>query len=129
MSERDVPAFYPDFQNADNFKAWDGSPQAEAWRIAQEERDRAVLTAAGYLRRAGGDDIGGLMATLYSMNDDEIMDVVHEGQEQVEAFSQSSARHALECFIVHLMNVSPGAYEPVMKSIPDSARRYIESLV
>src|SRR3712207_6230948 len=39
---RTVPAYYPDFADADNWRAWDDSAQAEAWANLRDFRDMCI---------------------------------------------------------------------------------------
>ncbi len=88
--ERYVPAFYPDFADADRWKTWDGSAYAEIWAAVQALRAEAIVTSAVMLARGGqvGDigtvDVGGLAATLWAMRDDEVMQILHANYEEIE---------------------------------------------
>jgi hypothetical protein len=55
--ERPVPAFYPEFTDADQWRRWDGSEQAEAWAQLMESREAAILASVGDL---AGADIEGI---------------------------------------------------------------------
>ena len=81
--ERTVPAFYPDFTNADQFRRWDGSEQAEAWaRLLMEVRDAAILASIGDLADVGieGTDYAGLIALLWNLDEDEAAEFVRQRQ-------------------------------------------------
>lgn len=88
--ERYVPAFYPDFANADRWKTWDGSAYAEIWVAVQALRVEAIVTSAVMLTRGGqvGDignvDIGGLAATLWTINDEEVMRILYDYHDEIE---------------------------------------------
>src|ERR687898_1766064 len=79
--ERTVPAFYPDFTNADQFRRWDGSEQAEAWaRLLMEVRDAAILASIEDLADVGieGTDYAGLVALLWNLDEDEAAEFVRQ---------------------------------------------------
>jgi len=46
-----VPAFYPNPQNPEAWKPWDGSEDAWMWKGAMDFRDDAEITAAAYFYR------------------------------------------------------------------------------
>jgi hypothetical protein len=75
---RTVPAFYPDFTNADHWTRWDGSEQAEAWARLMESREAAILASVGELAGAGvvGTDYAGVIAALWSLDEDEAAEFV-----------------------------------------------------
>ena len=76
--KRIVPAFYPDFTNADNWKRWDGSERAEAWARLVASREAAILASVGELAGADveGTDYTGLIATLWNLDKDEAAEFV-----------------------------------------------------
>lgn len=76
--KRIVPAFYPDFTNADNWKRWDGSERAEAWARLVASREAAILASVGELAGAGveGTDYTGLIAALWNLDEDEAAEFV-----------------------------------------------------
>ena len=80
--ERTVPAFYPDFTNADQFRRWDGSEQAEAWARLMEVRDAAILASMGDFADVGieGTDYAGLIALLWNLDEDEAAEFVRQRQ-------------------------------------------------
>ena len=79
---RTVPAWYPDFTNADQWTRWDGSEQAEAWARLVESREAAILASVGDL--AGADvksvDYVGLIAALWNLDEDEAAEFVQRRQ-------------------------------------------------
>lgn len=80
---RTVPAFYPEFADAEQFRRWDGSEQAEAWARLMEARDAAILASVGALVGAGveGTDHAGVIALLWNLEGDEAAEFVrrHRG--------------------------------------------------
>ena len=80
--ERPVPAFYPEFTDADQFRRWDGSDQAEAWARLMEAREAAILASIGELAGAGveGTDYTGLIALLWNLDEDEAAEFVRQRQ-------------------------------------------------
>jgi hypothetical protein len=80
--ERAVPAFYPDFADADNWRPWEGSEQAEAWATLQRFRDECIAASMGEL--AGTDfrpiDYTGLLAALWGIDEDEAKRILLERQ-------------------------------------------------
>lgn len=76
--KRIVPAIYPDFTNADNWKRWDGSERAEAWARLVASREAAILASVGELAGADveGTDYTGLIATLWNLDKDEAAEFV-----------------------------------------------------
>lgn len=82
--ERTVPAFYPDFTNADQWKSWDGSREAEMWVDLEGIRDRVIVeTAAAVMSTNEGADVGGLMVALWSLTDDDIAGVLQTNMGQI----------------------------------------------
>ncbi len=63
------PSFYPDFTDADTWKSWDGSPQAEAWASLLERRDEVLLDFAVEIAREHGPeaDLAKLLAALWNI--------------------------------------------------------------
>ncbi len=93
MSEkRTVPAFYPDFNDAEKWKSWDGTREAEMWSDLLAIRDRVIVeTAATVMLTAGeGADVGGLMVALWSLNDAEIAGVMQVNMEQITRAAEES---------------------------------------
>jgi hypothetical protein len=82
-SGRTVPAFYPGFTDAERFRRWDGSEQAEAWARLTEARDAAILTSVGALVGTGieGTDYARVIALLWNLDGDEAAEFVrrHRG--------------------------------------------------
>jgi hypothetical protein len=82
-SGRTVPAFYPEFTDAERFRRWDGSEQAEAWARLTEARDAAILTSVGALVGTGieGTDYARVIALLWNLDGDEAAEFVrrHRG--------------------------------------------------
>ncbi len=80
--ERTVPAFYPDFADAENLSAWDGSEQAEAWARMTHFRDECISASVGHL--AGMDfedmDYRGLIAFLWNIDEEEAAEIVRRRQ-------------------------------------------------
>ena len=80
---RTVPAFYPEFADAEQFRRWDGSEQAEAWARLIDARDAAILASVGALVGAGveGTDHAGVIALLWNLDGDEAAEFVrrHRG--------------------------------------------------
>ena len=80
---RTVPAFYPEFADAEQFRRWDGSEQAEAWARLMDARDAAILASVGALACAGvkGTDHAGVIALLWNLDGDEAAEFVrrHRG--------------------------------------------------
>jgi hypothetical protein len=80
---RTVPAFYPEFADAEQFRRWDGSEQAEAWARLMDARDAAILASVGALVGAGveGTDYAGVIALLWNLEGDEAAEFVlrHRG--------------------------------------------------
>ena len=64
-----MPAFYPDFTDPDTFRAWDGSPQAEAWASLLDRRDEFLLDVAVEIAREHGPeaDLAKLLDTLWNI--------------------------------------------------------------
>jgi hypothetical protein len=81
---RTVPAFYPEFADAKQFRRWDGSDQAEAWARLMDARDAAILASVGALVGAGveGTDHAGVIALLWNLDGDEAAEFVrrHSGR-------------------------------------------------
>jgi hypothetical protein len=75
---RTVPAFYPEFADAEQFRRWDGSEQAEAWARLIDARDAAILTSVGALVGAGveGTDYAGVIALLWNLDGDDAAEFV-----------------------------------------------------
>lgn len=80
--ERTVPALYPDFTDADKWRRWDGSEQAEVWARLMESREAAILASVGDL--AGADvadiDYAGVIAALWNLDEDEAAEFVRRRQ-------------------------------------------------
>lgn len=80
--ERTVPAYYPDFTDANMVRKWDGSEQAEAWAKLVNFRDECISASVGHL--AGTDfeniDYAGLVAFLWNMDEEEAAEVVRRRQ-------------------------------------------------
>jgi len=76
--ERTVPAFYPDFTNAGQWRRRDGSEQAEAWAQLVESREAAILASVGELAGAdvAGIDYAGVIAALWKLDEDEAAEFV-----------------------------------------------------
>jgi hypothetical protein len=68
-----LPAFYPEFADAEQFRRWDGSEQAEAWARLMEARDAAILASVGALDGASveGTDYAGVIALLWNLDGDD----------------------------------------------------------
>jgi hypothetical protein len=79
---RTVPAFYPDFANADTWRRWDGSEQAETWAKLRDFRDKCIAASVGEL--AGLDlrpiDYAGLIAALWGIDKEEASEIVRRRQ-------------------------------------------------
>jgi hypothetical protein len=58
-----LPAFYPEFADAEQFRRWDGS----------EPRDAAILASVGALDGASveGTDYAGVIALLWNLDGDD----------------------------------------------------------
>jgi hypothetical protein len=80
--ERTVLAWYPDFTNADQWRRWDGSEQAEAWARLVDSREAAILASVGDLAGADveGIDYAGLIAALWNLDEDEAAEFVQRRQ-------------------------------------------------
>jgi|SRR5918994_3047347 hypothetical protein len=80
--QRTVPVWYPDFINADQWRRWDGSEQAEAWAQLVESRETAILASVGELAGADvkGIDYAGLIAALWNLDKDEAAEFVQRRQ-------------------------------------------------
>jgi hypothetical protein len=80
--ERTVPAFYPNFADADKVRSWDGSEQAEAWAKMMSFRDECIAASVGDL--AGMDfedmDYPGLIAFLWNLDEEEAAEIVRRRQ-------------------------------------------------
>jgi hypothetical protein len=76
--ERTVPAFYPDFTDADQWRRWDGSEQAEAWARLMESREAAILASVEDLAGVGieGTDYARVIAALWNLDEDEAAEFV-----------------------------------------------------
>jgi hypothetical protein len=98
---RAVPAFYPEFADAEQFRRWDGSEQAEAWALLMDARDAAILASVGALAGAGveGTDHAGVIALLWNLDADEAAEFVrrHRGGDERGRPTglRSFRRHAL----------------------------------
>jgi hypothetical protein len=81
-TRRDVPAFYPDFADADTWRRWDGSEQAEAWAKLRDIRDKCIDASVGEV--AGMDfrpiDYAGVIAALWGIEKDEAAELVRRRQ-------------------------------------------------
>jgi hypothetical protein len=77
-TERTVPAFYPNFTDADEWKRWDGSEQAEAWTRLMEFREAAIVASIGELAGIGVEDTdyAGVIAALWGIEEDEAAEFV-----------------------------------------------------
>jgi hypothetical protein len=80
--ERAVPAYYPDFADADTWRPWDDSEQAHAWAKLRDFRDECIAASIGEL--AGMDfrpiDYAGLLAALWGIDEGEAKRIVLERQ-------------------------------------------------
>jgi hypothetical protein len=80
--ERTVPAFYPDFADADTWRPWDGSEQAEAWAKLRDFRDGCIAASIGEF--ASMDfrpiDYAGLISALWGIDEDEAKQIILERQ-------------------------------------------------
>ena len=80
--ERTVPAFYPNFADADKVRSWDGSEQAEAWAKMMSFRDECIAASVGDL--AGMDfedmDYRGLIALLWNIDEEDAAEIVRRRQ-------------------------------------------------
>ena len=83
--ERTVPAFYPDFTDAEKWRKWDGTREAAMWADLSEIRDRVIVETAATVLSVGerGVDVGGLMVALWSLTDEEIAGVLQANMEQI----------------------------------------------
>ena len=71
--ERRVPGFYPDFTNANEWRRWDGSEEAEMWARLMKIRERQILETMATIRGFAGPgaDVEGLVRVLWNMSDEE----------------------------------------------------------
>ncbi len=83
--ERTVPAYYPDFADAEKWRHWDGSQEARMWADLSRIRDRVIVETASSVVRAVGEgvDVGGLMVVLWSLTADEIAGVLQANMEEI----------------------------------------------
>ncbi len=91
MSERDVPAFYPKFNEAETWIGWDGSSEAEAWARLQERREEVIVDFAVEFAKAGGPDtdIARLVSNLWgSFGHDEIVEILEARWGEVRSRAQ-----------------------------------------
>lgn len=79
---RMVPTFYPDFTDADKFRRWDGSEQAEAWARLMDYRDECIAASVGELAGTGIENIDyvGMIALLWDIGEDEAEEIVRRQQ-------------------------------------------------
>jgi len=101
MSEqRKVPGFYPDFANADKFRAWDGSEQAKAWAKLMDFRDGCISASVVDLEGMDFENIDyrGLIALLWNIEEEEAREVVRrrQGLEEVEELEEELRRRSVE---------------------------------
>jgi hypothetical protein len=79
---RTVPAYYPDFADADIWRAWDDSSQAEAWAKLRDFRDMCIAHSVSEL--AGMDfrpiDYAGVIAALWGIEKEEAAEIVRQRQ-------------------------------------------------
>ncbi len=80
---RMVPTFYPDFTDADKFRRWDGSEQAEAWARLMDYRDKCIAASVGELAGTGIENIdyAGVIALLWAIGEDEAEEIVRRRQQ------------------------------------------------
>ncbi len=79
--ERRVADFYPDFRNAEKWKAWDGSENAETWAQLLDFRERCILETVSRVAEHCHDrgDIAGVVAALWNINRDEVVKITERG--------------------------------------------------
>jgi transcriptional regulator with XRE-family HTH domain len=82
-----VPAFYPDANEPDSWKRWDGSEEAQLWRSLQDFRDSAIVESAAILTHELGEDadLPGLLANLWIG-----LSTSDPGLEEAKAFVESN---------------------------------------
>ena len=94
--ERDVPPFYPDFTDADKYKRWDGSREAELWARLLEWRDNQFVEAAAAFLVVGTEDrppdVGGLVAALMRADSEEIVRVLDTRWGEIERRAEEHLR-------------------------------------
>jgi hypothetical protein len=94
--ERELPAFYPDFTDADKYKSWDGSREAELWARLLEWRDNLFLEAAAAFLTAGNEDrppdVGGLVLALMRADSEEIVRVLDTRWGEIERRAEQQLR-------------------------------------
>jgi len=79
---RMVPTSYPDFTDADKFRRWDGSEQAESWARLIDYRDECIAASVGELAGTGIENIdyAGMIALLWAIGEDEAEEIVRRRQ-------------------------------------------------
>jgi hypothetical protein len=94
--EREVPAFYPDFTDADNYKSWDGSSEAQLWARLLQWRDNQFIEAAAAFLAAGNEDrppdVGGLVTALMRTDSEEIVRVLDRRWDEIERRAEEHLR-------------------------------------
>jgi hypothetical protein len=76
--ERTLPAYYPDFADADSWRPWDNSEQARAWAKLRDFRDGCI--AASISELVGMDfrpiDYAGILAALWGIDEEKAKQIV-----------------------------------------------------
>jgi hypothetical protein len=81
---RTVPAYYPDFSDAEGWREYDGSPQAKVWADLMDMRDKAIWETVALVRDVAGEqaDAFGVAGALWNVEPYEVAEIVGEPYEE-----------------------------------------------
>ncbi len=81
---RTVPAYYPDFADAERWREYDGSPPAEAWARLMGVRAQAIRETVALVHDVAGEgaDALGVAGELWNLERDEVAEIMGEPYEE-----------------------------------------------
>ena len=85
--ERMVPEGYPNFANAENWKVWDGSKDAQTWAQLLDFRESCILQTISRVAEhchERGDVAAGVVAALWNIDRDEVVKITEQGSGPAE---------------------------------------------